>query len=276
MKKMTFVASLLLLLFANCQPDNASKNNASATSPLTPKYLEGNWIARDFVSKAAAMGSVVKQINNEGKPYAFGFTFSPLKKDSVVCYSSLKFWTLPYAVTSDSTLEITLEDSKKIYMQFDVKGKTMTLFDPTPASGTRMDGFVQTREKTVNGYQAFATALNHNLFGSAGFLLPGAGKTATSIGFLATGAVRGLPGYDMFQVCPGGDCLMAGPNTDALFLGNSKTQIGGWFAFRYSTQMDTLVLYRMKNERPDVKGGFVVQQPAAFTLLRVRVPQKAQ
>lgn len=275
MTKMTFVASLLLLWFTSCKNDAPSDNKpaATATPELTAKYLEGNWIANGFVAKIAAMGSVVKQLGNEGAPYAFAFTFTPVKKDSVICYNHMKMWTLPYQITSDSTVEATLEDGKKIYMQFDLKAKNMSLFDGTSGK-MRIDYFTQTREKMVNGYQAFATALNHNLLSGA-FLLPGANKTATTVGFLPTGAVRGLGNYDIFQVCPGGDCLVAGDQIDALFLANSKNpKESGWFGFRYSVQLDTLTIYSLKNERPNEKAGFTVQKPAFMLLKYTPEPRK--
>ncbi len=85
MTRMTFVASLLLFWFANCKNDATTNNPASAATPvLSAKVLEGNWIANGFVAKIAAMGSVVKQLGNEGAPYAFAFTFAPVKKETVM------------------------------------------------------------------------------------------------------------------------------------------------------------------------------------------------
>ncbi len=182
-------------------------------------------------------------------------------------------WTLPYKITSDSTLEASLPDGQKIYMQVDLKAKTMTLFDGS-SGRVKMEGYAQTREKLVNGYQAFATALNHNLLSGA-FLLPGANKTATTVGFLPTGAVKGLGDYDIFQICPGGDCLVAGDQMDAVFLANSKhPKQSGWFGFRYSVQLDTLTIYNLKNERPGEKAGFTVQKPAFMLLKYTPEPRK--
>ncbi len=264
MKNLLSCAACLLVIFMACRnttttpakPDLFEHPNA-----VTPERLEGNWIAREYISKARDLGSVVKEMNNEGLPYAFAFAFIPQKKDTVICYNSLKLWLLPYTFKNDSTLEITVADGKKLFMQFDFHSHEMMLFDATHAD-TRMSHYVQTRDKTVNGYSAFATALNHNLFGGTYKVL---GKN-TPAAFAPTGEVMGLGDYTEYQVCPGGECLLAGNGVDVLFLNNPKTQQGAWFAYRFSIQKDSLILYNLKNEKPGQKWGYKVLEPA-FKLL---------
>lgn len=82
-----------------------------------------------------------------------------------------------------------------------------------------------------------------------------AGKSKGTVQFLSTGEVTGLEGYDRFEVCTGGDCFVAGQESDVLILSNSKTKDAPKYAgFKFTPNRTALTLYELTPGSSDQKG----------------------
>ena len=216
----------------------------------------------DFCARANQYGSVLSAMNNAHLPYAYAFEFDPNKPDSVICYNGFEKWTLPVKYNND-TLEVQgASQGKSVFLLYHSQdSKEITLFDGTQGT-VKMDRYVKSQANTANGYAAFATALNHNLFG--GILLPlDKGNVRDTLLFTPGGFIMKWKDYDMYNVCTGGDCFVAEEAIDVILLAKSdKPNAEKMYGFRYNATNDTLTFYNLVNTKPDEKFAYEIKGPA--------------
>ncbi len=264
---------LLATLFA-CKQDTSNTNKTvTETLESNPNLLGGNWIALDFCSRAAQYGSVLQAENNAHRPYAFALTFNPAQPDSVLCFNGFEEWKLPAKVTQDTVEVQGASQGKSIFLIYDSQSKKhFTMFDGTSGQKTQTDRFLKSTVNSRNGYEAFATALNHHLF--RGSFSPVAAKGADQkIVFFPEGVIRGWPEYDHYSVCTGGDCFVMGNEMDVITLSKTANATPEkMFGFKYSNQNDTLSIFHLADATPGEKGGYAVKR-IAYRFLR-KMPSK--
>ncbi len=258
MKKTILLLGALAFAIAACKHDtpNAANQQSDDTS-ASPVILAGHWIAMDFCARANQYGSVLSAMNNAHVPYAYAFEFDPNKADSVICYNGIEKWALPVKYNKDTLEVMGASQGKSIFLLYQSKGnKEITLFDGTQGS-MKMDRFVKSKANTLNGYAAFTTALNYNLFG--GILLPlGAGRD--TIQFTPGGLIMNWKDYDQYSVCTGGDCFVAEETMDVITLSkSSKPGSEKMYGFRYNGTNDTLTLYNLVNTKPEEKFAYEIR-----------------
>ena len=259
-----FLAALTLLIaLSSCKHDTTS---ATGLLPANANNLAGQWIAMDFCARANQYGSVLQAETNAHRPYALAIDFNPAQPDSATCYSGSETWKLPVKITQDTIELKSASQGKSIFLVYDSQGdQNITMFDNTSGSG-KMDKFVKSKANARDGYMAFITALNHNLFsGTFTPLMKGPGEKVT---FTPGGFIQGWKEFDRYQVCTGGDCFVMGNEMDIVRLSHSKQEGSGQvFGFKYSGQNDTLSLLNLADATPNEKGGYSVKG-TAFKFLR--------
>ncbi len=253
----SFLFSFCLLYMA-CQQDPKSLPHSgvpakkSDNSTLAPLY--GNWVAIDFCSFCGQYGSVLTAMNNTHLPYAFALTFQESDRDSVLCYNATESWKRPIRFTADTLIEVldARRTGKSIFLSYSPTGnKDLSMYDATQAKSS-IDRFTKTNAPEKTGAEAFKTALNHQLMNGT---YTSAGKSKGTVQFLSTGEVTGLEGYDRFEVCTGGDCFVAGQESDVLILSNSKTKDAPKYAgFKFTPNRTALTLYELTPGSSDQKG----------------------
>lgn len=259
-----FLAGILAMAFFACKSD---PNSATGAQSANPNNLSGQWIAMDFCARAAQYGSVLQAESNAHRPYAFALVFNPAQPDSVQCFNGFKNWKLPIKINQDTVEMQQAADGKSIFLVFDSQGeKNIAMFDGTSGKGAHMDKFIKSNANARDGYMAFITALNHNLFsGTFSPLTKGPGE---KVSFTPGGFIQGWKEFDRFQVCTGGDCLLMGNEMDIVRLSHSKQEDSGKiFGFKYSAQNDTLSLLNLVDATPEEKGGYSVKG-VAYKFLR--------
>jgi hypothetical protein len=269
MNKAFLFANLLVFTFFSCKQDskNVSQDpnaptNAQAGDRANPKVLAGHWIAMDFCSFANQYGSVLAAMNNAHLPYAYAITFNPAKPDSAVCYNAFESWTLPLRYKSDTLELLGARPGKSVFLIYhSTGGKDITMIDPT-GERTQLTNMIKSKANTVDGYTAFTTALNHNLF--SGVFSPIGKTVGTDVQFTPGGFIMGMKEYDRYEVCTGGDCFVAGQDIDVVKFSNSKDREKSamFFGYRYNGQNDTLTIFNLKNTNPEEKGAYKVASPA--------------
>lgn len=258
---MRFFSFLIFCIFIfqnSCQTDNKKNGRTSAPSSvsgdarLAPLY--GNWIAIDFCAYCSQYGSVLTAMNNTHLPYAFALTFKESDRDSVLCYNATESWKRPIRFTADTLIEIldARRTGKSVFVAYSPSGnKDLTMYDATQAK-TSLDRFTKTNVPEKTGAEAFKTALNHQLMGGE---FASTGKSRGTVRFLPTGEITGLEGYDRYEICTGGNCFIAGQDSDVLILSDSKGQKPPLYAgFKFDPNRTALTLYELKNEKSDQKG----------------------
>ena len=261
------VAFALSMACIACKHDSTSATGAQSANP---NNLSGQWIAMDFCARAAQYGSVLQAENNAHRPYAFAVVFNPAQPDSALCYNASKSWKLAVKINQDTVELQNAAPGKSIFLVYDSQGdKNMTMFDGTGASGSQMDKFIKSNANAKDGYLAFVTALNHNLF--SGTFSSLTKEPAEKVMFTPGGFIQGWKQFDRYQVCTGGDCWVMGNEMDVLKLSHSKQEGSGQiFGFKYSAQNDTLSLVSLVDNTPNEKGGYVVKG-MAYKFLRKQV-----
>ncbi len=263
------VALTLLTALFSCKQDPGA--SATGNLPANPNNLGGQWIAMDFCARANQYGSVLAAENNAHRPYAFAIDFNPAQPDSATCYNGADTWKLPVKIQQD-TIELQgAAQGKSIFLVYDSQGEqSITMFDNTSGSG-KMDKFIKSKANARDGYMAFITALNHNLFsGTFSGLTKGPGE---KISFTPGGFIQGWKEYDRYQVCTGGDCMVMGNEMDVVRLSHSKQEDSGKvYGFKYSAQNDTLSFVNLVDATPEDKGGYAAKG-VAFKLLRKEVAE---
>lgn len=264
MNKAFLFANLLILTLFSCKQDpKASQDTGSAANErANPKVLAGHWIAMDFCAFANQYGSVLEAMNSSHLPYAYAITFNPAKPDSAVCYNAFESWTLPLRYKADTLELMGARPGKSVFLIYHSNAdKEITMIDPT-GQRTQINRMIKSKASTIDGYTAFTTALNHNLFGGV-FNQIGKGA-GTDVQFTPGGFILGMKEYDRYEVCTGGDCFVAGQDIDVVTLSDSKDtqKMPVFFGYRYNGQNDTLTLFNLKNTNPDEKGAYAVVSPA--------------
>ncbi len=224
--------------------------------------LAGHWIAMDFCAFANQYGSVLQAMNNGHVPYSYAITFNPAKPDSALCYNALESWTLPVRYNADTLELLGARDGKSVFLIYHSNsGKEISMIDPT-GPRVQMDRFIKSKAGTIDGYSAFTTALNHNIFN--GVFTPVGKGAGEKIMFTPGGLLQGLKGFDHYEVCTGGDCFVAGQEIDVItFYDTSKGQKNSkMFGYKYNAQNDTLRLFNLANINPEEKGAYKVAAQA--------------
>lgn len=268
-----FFALILFVFvaFAACKQD--PKNSATGASAQTitsltasPLQLSGQWIAMDFCSRANQYGSVLSAMNNAHLPYCFAFEVSQERPDSVTCYNGFETFSLAARYDGDTLLLLNARPGKNIYLIYDSQGdKSITMFDATTEQA-QTDRFVKSRANARDGYAAFLTALNHNVFG--GTLTPLGKGASAQVMFTPGGFIQGMSDYDRYELCTAGDCFVAGDRVDVVtFSKRKKEGSAKMFGFRYSAQNDTLTFYNLLNKNPQEKAAYTLGS-VAYRFLR--------
>lgn len=269
MNKLFLIALAVLCTCVACQQDAQKKGaNGSKLPEETINMLAGHWVAIDFCARVNNYGGILEAMNETHKPYVYALTFNPAFPDSVECFNGVEQYKLAFTMRVD-TIELkgARAENKSVFLVISDqdKEKEMTMFDPAP-SGTQMNRFIKSKAGAANGYMAFATALNHNLFSGA-FTQVGKGG-ASNILFTPGGFIQKFKDYDRYAVCTAGDCFVAGPYVDIIALKNSqKENAEQVFSFKYSAKRDTLTLYNLVEQNPEEKGIFTIGKPV-YTFLR--------
>jgi hypothetical protein len=264
MNKLFLIAFALLCTCVACKQD-ADKKGANGTTKAeeTLNMLAGHWVAIDFCARANSYGSVLQAMNETHLPYAYAFTFNPAYKDSVECFNGFEQYKLPYIINADTIQILGARGEKKpvfLVITNQDKEREITMFDPAP-SGTQIDRFIKSKAGATDGYMAFVTALNHNLFSGAFTLLAKGGES--NIQFTPGGFIQKFKDFDRYEVCTAGDCFAAGPEVDVITFKNSRKENSEkMFSFKYNTKHDTLTIYNLVEQNPDEKGTAVVGKPA--------------
>jgi hypothetical protein len=114
----------------------------------------------------------------------------------------------------------------------------------------------------MDGYSAFLIALNNSVMG-------GNFKSASGeqVRFAPDGTVKGLKGYDKYELCTGGDCVVM-QNLDVITMKDSgKPDSQQMFGYRFSAAKDSLLIYNLINNNPAEKGNYS-QGAVVHTLLK--------
>lgn len=268
MNKVFIFANLLIFTLFACKqdPKNAAQtNNPSHIQPgeqANPTVLAGHWIAMDFCAFANQYGSVLQAMNNAHLPYAYAISFNPVRPDSALCYNGFESWTLPVKFNADTLELVGARPGKSIFLIYHSNmDKDITMIDPT-GERVQIDKFIKSKAGTSNGYDAFTTALNHNLLN--GVFTPLGKGTGEKVQFTPGGFLQGLKGYDRYALCTGGDCFVAGQEIDVVTFFDSKDEAktSKFFGYRYNGQNDTLTVYNLVNSNPDEKSAYKVAAPA--------------
>lgn len=265
--------SAIALFSCKNEPKNTDPNLPAGYAPgetADPTVLAGHWIDLDFCARASQYGSVLQTENNSHLPYAYAFTFAPANPDSVTCYNAYETWNVPVKYKKD-TLELVgaVQGKKSIFLVYHSHGdKDMTMFDNT--GGTiKMDNFIKSKAGTKTGYEAFTTALNHQLF-SGQFTPIIKGKTDEKVMFTPGGFLQGMKDFDRFEVCTGGDCFVTGQAMDVIMLYNAKKgreNSEKMFGYQYNGHNDTLSFYTLIDMKPGQKGESKIG-PVAYKFAR--------
>ncbi len=265
MNKAFIFANLLIFTLLSCKqdPKTASQNGSPLSNQggeqANPMVLAGNWIAMDFCARANKYGSVLQAMNNGHVPYAYAINFNPAKPDSALCYNAFEFWMVPLRYKADTLELVGARAGKSIYLIYHSNiNKEITMIDPT-GERTHLDRFIKSKAEAPEAYSAFTTALNHNILN--GTFTPIGKGTSAPVKFNANGFMDGFKEFDRYVICTGGDCLVAGQETDVITFYNKKFE-PKYFGFRYNGQNDTLTLFNLMNSKPDIKGGYTVGKPA--------------
>ena len=252
MKKLFLLGSALALLFIACQEDSKTADNGqSYGNYASPILLAGHWVALDFCSRANQYGSVLGAMNNAHLPFAFAISFDPNKPDSATCNNGIQDMTVPVKFNDDTLELVGASKGKSIFLVYDSKGaKDITMFDGTQGR-VQMDKFIKSAANTRDGYTAFTTALNHNLFDGV-FVQLGAKAGADPIQFTPGGFILNWGPYDRYSVCTAGNCFIAGSQIDVINLSKSKSEKAEQpFGFRYSAANDTLSIFHLEKGASD-------------------------
>ncbi len=269
MNKVFFFANLFILALISCKNDPKVAESNSAPSHIqpgetaNPRLLAGHWIDMDFCAFANQYGSVLQAQNNSHIPYAYAITFNPAKPDSAFCFNAFESWAVPIHYKGDTLELVGARPGKSIFLIYHSNmEKDITMIDPT-GPRVQMDRFIKSKAGTVDGYTAFSTALNHNLFNGV-FTPIGKGASTDKISFTPGGFLQGLKGYDRYKVCTGGDCFVAGQDIDVVTFFDSKNEekTAKMLGYRYNGQNDTLTLYNLVNTNKAEKEAYKVAAPA--------------
>ena len=257
--------SLILILFAAlsaCKqdPKSPAAGTPASTQPsllASPLILGGQWIAMDFCSRANQYGSVLGAMNYAHMPYCFAFDVNPERPDSVTCYNGMETFKLATKYSGDTLLLLNARPDKNLFLIYDSQGdKSITMFDATTGDA-QMDRFVKSKANARDGYAAFQTALNHNVFG--GTLTPLGKGASAQVMFTPGGFIQGMSDYDRYELCTAGDCFVSGSKVDVVtFSKRKKEGSDKMFGFKYSAQNDTLTFYNLLNKNPNEKGAYAV------------------
>jgi len=242
-------------LLSACKQDTKSATGARIVTPVNDRYtpLYGNWIAIDFCSYANQYGSILTAMNNTHLPYAYAFTFTDSNRDSITCYSGAETWKLPIRFEADTLVEVlNARNGKSVFLSYNPSGnQDMTLFDGTLARAST-NRLIKATGYEKTGYQAFQTALNHQLMGGK---FASVGKSSGTVEFLPTGQITGLEGYDRYELCTGGDCFIAAQETDVILLSDSKTTAPAqYLGFKFDPNGTALTLSELIATNPAEKG----------------------
>lgn len=268
MNKVLLFANLLIITLLSCKqdPKTATSNGAPAHiqpgDQANPTVLAGHWIAMDFCAFANQYGSVLQAMNNAHVPYAYAISFNPAYPDSAFCYNAIENWTLPIRYKADTLELVGARQGKSIFLIYHSNmEKDITMIDPT-GDRVQMDRFIKSKAGTPDGYSAFVTALNHNLFN--GEFIPIGKGAGEKVMFTPGGFLQGIKGYDRFEVCTGGDCFVAGQDIDVVTLYDvkDKPKTAKMFGYKYNGQNDTLTMFNLTNSNPAEKGAYKVAAPA--------------
>ena len=270
MQKLLSVLLFAAIFCAACKQDSKNAAPAEANITASPDLLGGQWIAMDFCARANQYGSVLQAMNNAHLPYAFALAFNPGEPDSVTCYNGFETWKLPVKYNSDTLEMVGARPGKSIFLMYDSQNeKDLTMFDVTTGQA-HLDKFIKSRANTADAYQAFLTALNHNIMG--GLFVPMSKGASGDVQFTPGGYIHGIKDYDRYELCTAGDCFVAGDAIDIITLSNSKVENSGkFFGYRFSAQNDTLSIYTMINAKPEEKGAYKVGN-IVYKLLRKKAP----
>jgi hypothetical protein len=248
MNKSLFFALLgLSAFFFACKNDSPTTTEAPVEH-ADKNNLEGYWIAIDFCTRAGEYGSVLTAMNTSHRPYFYAFSFSQ-SEDSVVCFNGSGAIKLAYQINVDTIELKNAFDGKSLFLGYSPVSKDLTLYDVS-VSPAQTDRFIKSGVKVSNGYQAFTSLLNRNLFEGNWKLVAG-GKSDQPVGLTPDGNIFNLGDYDRYGVCTNGDCFRLGSQMDIISLGASKRDNAiTRFGFKFSTQKDTLSFYHLKETDP--------------------------
>lgn len=266
MRKFFASGVLVLLVLAACKNDH--KSGGSSAEVTNAGTLAGYWVAVDFSARAAKEGSVLKAMNKYSKPYSYAFGFDSANPDSVSCYNGFENWKMPVVYRKD-TIEIPKANGHlSVYLVYDPEtNKDLTLFDGTNGK-TEINRFTLSRAQVMNGYQAFMTALNSSMMKGN---FQSTGKGAEQVRFMPSGKLDGMKGYDYYELCTGGDCVVM-QDMDVIMLSNTKKPDSElMFGYRFSSKKDTLQIFNLINQNPAEKGAYV-PGTVAHTLVNVKAP----
>ena len=264
MRKFFAFGILALLVFAACKNDKKGGYSAEITNATT---LAGFWVPADFCARAAKEGSVLKVMNNYTRPYAYALGFDSAIPDSVTCFNGVEKWRMPVIFRKD-TIEIPKADGKlSIFLVYDPEtNKDLTMFDGTSGK-TAINRFTLSKSQAMDGYTAFLLELN-NLMMRGNF--KSTSKGANEVRFEPGGRLRGIDGYDKYELCTGGDCVVMKDMDVITFSNSQKPDSETMFGFKFLGKRDTLQIYNLINQNPAEKGNYALGT-IAHNLVNVRI-----
>jgi hypothetical protein len=255
--RIMIMVAVFLATATACKQDNktTTPSGAKIITPVNDRYtpLYGNWIAIDFCSYARQYGSVLMAMNNTHVPYAYAFTFTDSDRDSILCSTATESWKRPIRFQADTLIEVLdARNGKSVFLSYSPTGnKDMTLYDSSLPK-TSVSRYIRSAESSKSGYASFLTALQNQLMVGK---YRSTGKSAGTVEFFPNGEVTGLEGYDRYAICTGGDCFIAGQDSDVISLSNSKTKDAArYFGFKFEPNRTALSIYELVQSNPNEKG----------------------
>jgi hypothetical protein len=147
---------------------------------------------------------------------------------------------------------------------YDPAAKELTLYDAT-VSPAQTDRFIKSGGTPANGYQAFASSLNHHVFQGNWQIIKGK-NPGRMVQFSPSGSVKNLDNFNAYALCTVGDCFVLGDAMDVVTMANTQNiDTKKMFGYRFSRANDTLSIYNLNIPDPKQAGQVGA---LAFQLLR--------
>lgn len=252
MQRILLFFALFIFALSACKNDPTPKEKfhpgAESVAQASPAGLAGFWINSGFVTRARIEGSILKPINSDHLPYAYMLFFDAKSPGKVAISNGAEAKVLDVVYNRDTIEMKNAVDNKSIFLVYDSEtgGKTITMFDGTGSGRTQMDEFVKSSSDETDGNLIFANALNYNLFGKKLY------NGKQQVIFDPKGLLSGLDEWTGYQVCLRGSCFKMGPQMDIVNLSNKNKGVQELFGWEYSTNQDTLTLFKLRpSANPD-------------------------
>lgn len=248
--------AIVAFLLAGSALTACSTGTSESRDTKTGTEMAGQWLAADYLRQVAENHSIA---HTSAPVYGWvALSFSPELKDSVLAFNGFEAPDATAFTREGDSLKLDLPS--RVYIHKNLADSNTFMAVEYADGQVFKEQYVKVDAPLTTPDATFDRELRKSLFGSRQYhIITQDGKPAapdaTPVVFKEDGMVTGLPGYESYELCYAGDCIISADTSDVIFLTplNKKEQQAAFY-YKMSVDGNKMAIYNQDVINANEKG----------------------